>query len=194
MFYDELDSISDSGWRVCLDDLEKNHNGYTFKNSFLDKMDYYKNDRKNYDDKYLKNKFFSTHPDEKAKLDTLKEDCSRQNNVVSEKEQEMKVITDEYSAHKKNFEAVNNQIEEKEKQIKKEEKRIFGKDKAAERITQLKAEIEELRKQLDVEKDKLLEGDSLIDSKNKEIGIEKTKLSQIFKAIDEIENLALTTR
>lgn len=184
-----IDTLDERGWKLALDDWEKNHNGWQYKQNFIKKRDQQRDAKRKQEQELADKQYWASHPDEYKQLEENKKKISEIWTSVDAVEKEIRLLESEkkpLDEKKANIEA---SITDKKQTIEKLGKKIFGKKKAEEEINVLNGEISKLDKELQMLCDQIKTAEEPISDKK----TEKSNLEREIRRIEQ-ENVALRNK
>lgn len=184
-----IDTLDEHGWKLALDDWEKNHNGWQYKQNFIKKRDQQRDAKRKQEQELADKQYWASHPDEYKQLEENKKKISKIWTSVDAVEKEIRLLESEkkpLDEKKANIEA---SITDKKQTIEKLGKKIFGKKKAEEEINVLNGEISKLDQELQMLCDQIKTAEKPISDKK----TEKSNLEREIRRIEQ-ENVALRNK
>ena len=184
-----IDTLDEHGWKLALDDWEKNHNGWQYKQNFIKKRDQQRDAKRKQEQELADKQYWASHPDEYKQLEENKKKISEIWTSVDAVEKEIRLLESEkkpLDEKKANIEA---SITDKKQTIEKLGKKIFGKKKAEEEINVLNGEISKLDQELQMLCDQIKTAEKPISDKK----TEKSNLEREIRRIEQ-ENVALRNK
>ncbi len=184
-----IDTLDERGWKLALDDWEKNHNGWQYKQNFIKKRDQQRDAKRKQEQELADKQYWASHPDEYKQLEENKKKISEIWTSVDAVEKEIRLLESEkkpLDEKKANIEA---SITDKKQTIEKLGKKIFGKKKAEEEINVLNGEISKLDQELQMLCDQIKTAEKPISDKK----TEKSNLEREIRRIEQ-ENVALRNK
>lgn len=183
-----VDMLDEHGWQLALDDWEKNHNGWQYKQNFIKKRDQQRDAKRKKEQEIEDKKYWESHPEEFA------ETKKKQESIAEIRKKIQKMIKEKVSAEteKRPFddkkEDIQRGIDEKQNRIEKLGKKIFGKKKAEEEIEEIKPQIEKLRNELQEVNEKIQVYQKSIFDKETEIKALEQEIKNIEQEIEKLRN------
>ena len=183
-----VDMLDEHGWQLALDDWEKNHNGWQYKQNFIKKRDQQRDAKRKKEQEIEDKKYWESHPEEFA------ETQKKQESIAEIRKKIQKMIKEKVSAEteKRPFddkkEDIQRGIDEKQNRIEKLGKKIFGKKKAEEEIEEIKPQIEKLRNELQEVNEKIQVYQKSIFDKETEIKALEREIRNIEQEIEKLRN------
>ena len=184
-----IDTLDERGWKLALDDWEKNHNGWQYKQNFIKKRDQQRDAKRKQEQEIADKQYWASHPDEYKQLEENKKKISEIWTSVDAVDKEIRLLESEkkpLDEKKANIEA---SIADKKQTIEKLGKKIFGKKKAEEEINVLKGEVSKLNQELQILCDQIKTAEKPISDKK----IEKSNLEREIRRIEQ-ENVELRNK
>lgn len=163
-----VDTLDEDGWRLALDDWEKNHNGKKYKYDFIQKREKQRDEKRKEEQEIEDNKYWILHPkefvqfqDNKKKMNEFQKDIEELDRAIHTMENERYVLVDRAKA-------IDSSVLEKKQRIQKLGKKVLGKKKAEEEIKLLNNEIENFIKELQMVNEKIKDAEApIIEKKNR---------------------------
>lgn len=181
-----IDTLNERGWQLALDDWEKNHNGWQYKQNFIKKRNQQRDAKRKKEQEIADKQYWETHPNEykqlednKKKIDEILTNVGEVNKEISSMETNKKPLDDKKIDIEKS-------ISEKKQKIEKLEKKIFGKKKAEEEIRTINVEIETLSRELQILCEEIKNVDKPISDKK----VERSNLEREVRRLEQ-ENVDL---
>jgi len=143
-----IDTLDESGWKVILDDQEKNHNGSQFKREFLRKRDEQRKEQRKKEQEIEDKKYWETHQEEYKQLEENKVKIAEILTAVDSFEKEIRTLENAKKMLDNKKRDIESSISDKKQSADKLSKKIFGKKKAEIEIQVLNGEIEKLSQEL----------------------------------------------
>ena len=184
-----IDTLDERGWKLALDDWEKNHNGWQYKQNFIKKRDQQRDAKRKQEQEIADKQYWASHPDEYKQLEENKKKISEIWTSVDAVDKEIRLLESEkkpLDEKKANIEA---SIADKKQTIEKLGKKIFGKKKAEEEINVLNGEVSKLNQELQILCDQIKTAEKPISDKK----IEKSNLEREIRRIEQ-ENVELRNK
>lgn len=181
-----IDTLNESGWQLALDDWEKNHNGWQYKQNFIKKRDQQRDAKRKKEQEIADKQYWETHPNEYKQLEDNKKkiveiltNVGEVNKEISSMESNKKPLDDKKID-------IETSISDKKQRVEKLEKKIFGKKKAEEEIRTINEEIETLSRELQILCEEIKTADKPISDKK----LEKSNLEREVRKLEQ-ENVDL---
>ena len=143
-----IDTLDESGWKVTLDDQEKNHNGGEFKREFLRKRDQQRDAQRKKEQEIEDKQYWASHPNELKQLEENQKKIAEIQTSVDVLDEEICSLKNDKKPLDEKKANVEAGISDKKQKIEKLGKKIFGKKKAEEEIQILNGEINGLNQEL----------------------------------------------
>lgn len=175
-----VDRLDEHGWQLALDDWEKNHNGWQYKQNFIKKRDQQRDAKRKKEQEIEDKKYWESHPEEFAETQKKQENIAEIRKKIQEIIKEKVSVETEKRPFDNKKEDIQREIDEKQNRIEKLGKKIFGKKKAEEEIEEIKPQIEKL-------KNELQEVDKKLQTYQKSISEKETKTKALEREIRNIE-------
>lgn len=145
-----IDTLNESGWQLALDDWEKNHNGWQYKQNFIKKRDQQRDAKRKKEQEIADKQYWETHPNEYKQLEDNKKKIAEILTNVDEVNKEISSMeTNKKPLDGKKID-IETSISDKKQRVEKLKKKIFGKKKAAEEMLIINKEIENLNQKLQI--------------------------------------------
>lgn len=183
-----VDMLDEHGWQLALDDWEKNHNGWQYKQDFIKKRDQQRDARRKREQEIEDKKYWESHPEEYAETQKKQEDIVGIREKIREILQKKVSVETEKHPFDNKRDDIQREIDEKQNRIEKLGKKIFGKKKAEEEIEKMKSQIEKLKNELQEVNEKLQVYQKLISNKETEIKALEREIRNIEQEIAQLRN------
>ncbi len=140
----EIYELDEEGWHTALNDWAKKHNGTDYKRKFTERRQAFLQDKENYEKECIANEYWKNHPEEHKKALQGKERIKQLESKIESIKSKQDILWDVRNTLKDQLPQYDRKVAENESEIERLKKKIFGKKKAATRITTLEAEINSL--------------------------------------------------
>ena len=184
-----IDTLDERGWKLALDDWEKNHNGWQYKQNFIKKRDQQRDAKRKQEQEIADKQYWASHPEECKQLEENKKKITEILASVDAVDKEIRSLESgkkPLDEKKANIEA---SILNKKQTIEKLSKKIFGKKKAEEEIQVLDGEIGTLNQELQLLCDQIKTAEKPLSDKK----MEKSNLERKIRKIEQ-ENIELRNK
>ena len=90
-----IDTLDERGWKLALDDWEKNHNGWQYKQNFIKKRDQQRDAKRKQEQEIADKQYWASHPDEYKQLEENKKKISEIWTSVDAVDKEIRLLESE---------------------------------------------------------------------------------------------------
>lgn len=176
-----IDTLDEHGWKLALDDWEKNHNGWQYKQNFIKKRDQQRNAKRKQEQEIADKQYWASHPEELRQTEENKKKIAEIQTMVNGIVKEISSLeSDKYPLEQKKS-TIEEDISDKKQRIEKLGKKIFGKKKAEEEINVLNDEISKLSQELQMLCDQIKTAEKPISDKK----LEKSNLEREIRKLEQ---------
>ena len=184
----EIDSLNESGWDLAVDDWERNHNGGQFKIDFNNKRKQKRDERRKKEREEADKKYWEDHPEEYGLMQEKNAEIKELNKLISEKNSEIIALENQQRPSFSKKSEIESIVAEKKVQISKLRKKIFGKQKAEEKIQILDREIFGLEKEIGEVQEVIKQFEETMSAKKGERSELQTKVKELERENKELRN------
>lgn len=184
-----IDTLDERGWKLALDDWEKNHNGWQYKQNFIKKRDQQRDAKRKQEQEIADKQYWASHPEELRQAEENKKKIAEIRTKVNEMVKEISSLeSDKYPLEQKKS-IIEEDISDKKQRVEKLGKKIFGKKKAEEEMNVLNDEVSKLNQELQMLCDQIKIAEKPISDKK----LEKSNLEREIRRIEQ-ENVELRNK
>ena len=184
-----IDTLDERGWKLALDDWEKNHNGWKYKQDFIKKRDQQRDAVRKKEQEIEEKQYWEAHPDELKKVEENKKKIAEILSNVDVVDKEIRSMKNDKKPLDDKKREIEASISDKKSSIEKLARKIFGKKKAEGEIQLLNSEIDTLSKELQTLCEEIKTAEKPITEKE----LEKSNLEREIRRLEQ-ENVNLRNK